>query len=250
MTTTQDLFERLAHLPDTERGISHVPPVELVAFVVRWNRGLRNWKKSTLADIAGVSVSTIERIERGEKVSDEVLDKVAGGFGYEVGYFTKPRLRLGIDEAAAQLAATYGQLEPVAVAPLKTHRAIREIAQCHAYLFHRPDVPESYDGEIANLGEWFDLASFVLSFPEDRLSPSDRGRRDLYNDILASVRELEQKGFTVLSGVMDTPQDDMPDWNVAIISVTPKQLDPGALKRQHVMVDRRVVALPAKRKAT
>jgi hypothetical protein len=89
MTTTQDLFERLAQLPDPPPGIPHVPPVELVAFVVYWNRGLRNWKKSTLADFAGVSVSTIERIERGEKVSDEVLDKVAEGFGYETGYFTK-----------------------------------------------------------------------------------------------------------------------------------------------------------------
>lgn len=189
-----------------------MPPVELVAFVVYWNRGLRNWKKSTLADIAGVSVSTIERVERGEKVSDEALDKVAVGFGYEAGYFTKPRLRLGTDEVAAQFADTYGHMERVAVSPLTTHRAIREIAQSEAYLFHRPDVPESYDGAISNLGEWFDLASFVMSFPDDRLSSSkrggrDRGRRDLYNDILASVQELARNGFTVLSGVMDAPQE-------------------------------------------
>jgi transcriptional regulator with XRE-family HTH domain len=212
------------------------------AFVVHWNRGLRNWKKSTLADFAGVSVSTIERIERGEKVSDEVLDKVAEGLGYEAGFFTKLRFRLGTDEAAAKLADTYGHLEPVAVAPLKTHRAIRQIAQSDAYLFHRPDVPESYDGAIANLGEWFDLASFVTSFPEDRLS-SKRGRRDLYNDILASVQELEREGFTVLSGIMEAPQEGLPDWKVAIISVTPKQCYPDALKRQYVMVDRRVVAM-------
>ncbi len=246
MTTTQDLFERLAQLPDPPPGSAHVPPVELVAFIVRWNRGLRNWKKSTLADFARVSVSTVERIERGEKVSHDVLDKVAEGFGYEAGYFTKPRFRLGTDEAAAKLADTYGQLEPVAVAPLKTHRAIREIAQSDAYLFHRPDVPESYDGAIANLGEWFDMASFVMSFPEDG-SSSKWGRRDLYNDLLASVQELEREGFTVLSGVMDAPQEGLPDWKVAIISVTPKQRDPGALKRQHVMVDRRVVALPKQR---
>jgi len=246
MTTTQDLLERLAHLPDPLPGIPHVPPEELVAFVVRWNRGLRNWKKSTLADIGGVSVSTVERVERGEKVSNEVLAKIAEGFGYGAGYFTRPRLRLSLDEVAAQLDDTYGQMEPVAVAPLKTHRAIREIAQSDAFLFHRPDVAESYDDAIANLGEWFDLASFVMSFPKNRLSSSKRGRRDLYNDILASVQELERKGFTILSGVMDAPQKGLPDWKVAIISVTPKQRDPGAPKRQHVMVDRRVVGLPAK----
>ena len=249
MTNTQDLFNRLAELPDPPPGIPHVPPVELVAFIVHWNRGLRNWKISTLADFAGVSVSTIERIERGEKVSDDVIDKVAEGFGYEAGYFTLPRFRLGTDEAAAKLADTYGHLEPVAVAPLKTHRAIREIALSDAYLFHRPDVPEAYDGAIANLGEWFDLASFVMSFSEDELSSSSskRGRRNLYKDILASVQELEREGFTVLSGVMAAPQKGLPDWKVAIISVTPRQRDPGALKRQHVMVDRRVVALPKPR---
>jgi len=82
--------------------------------------------------------------------------------------------------------------------------------------------------------------------PRRRRRSSKRGRRDLYNDILASVQELERKGFTILSGVMDAPQKGLPDWKVAIISVTPKQRDPGAPKRQHVMVDRRVVGLPAK----
>jgi hypothetical protein len=142
------------------------------------------------------------------------------------------------------LADTYGHLEMVAVAPLKTHRAIREIAQTGACLFHRPDVPASYDWAIANLGEWFDLVSFMMSFPED---PSKPGRRDLYNDILASVQELEREGFTVLSGIMDAPQEILPDWNVAIISVTPKQRDPGALKRQYVWVDRRIIAELAKK---
>jgi hypothetical protein len=142
------------------------------------------------------------------------------------------------------LADTYGHLEMVAVAPLKTHRAIREIAQTGACLFHRPDVLASYDWAIANLGEWFDLVSFMMSFPED---PSKPGRRDLYNDILASVQELEREGYTVLSGIMDAPQEILPDWNVAIISVTPKQRDPGALKRQYVWVDRRIIAELAKK---
>jgi hypothetical protein len=68
------------------------PPIELVAFVVRWNRGLRQWKTTTLADFARVSISTVERIERGEHVSDDALDRIAQAFGYEAGYFTATRL--------------------------------------------------------------------------------------------------------------------------------------------------------------
>ena len=64
---------------------------------------------------------------------------------------------------------------------------------------------------------------------------------DLYNDILACIQELERKGLTVLSGIMSAPQENLPDWRVAILSVSPKLTDPGAVKRRHVMVDRRVV---------
>jgi hypothetical protein len=63
-------------------------------------------------------------------------------------------------------------------------------------------------------------------------------------DIPACVQELERRGLTVLSGVMHALQDRLPDWKVAIISVTPKLTDPGAPKRRYVMVDRRVFALP------
>jgi len=66
---------------------------------------------------ARVSVSTVERIERGERVSDDALDRIAQAFGYEAGYFTAARLPLGADEAAASLLDTYSHLEIVPVAP-------------------------------------------------------------------------------------------------------------------------------------
>jgi hypothetical protein len=125
---------------------------------------------------------------------------------------------------------------------MRTHRAIREAARCDAILIHRPQVPESYDADIENLREWLDLASFVLTNFVDCPSSADRGRRDLYNGILSCISELERRGLTILSGVMRAPQDRLPDWKVAIIAICPKLLDPGAAKRRHIMVDRRVVA--------
>jgi transcriptional regulator with XRE-family HTH domain len=243
--TVQDLLDKIGLLPTEPSDIPGVLPAELIGFVVRWNRGLRQWKRSTLADFASVSVSTVERVERGEKVSEEALDKIAQGLGYEAGYFTKPRLRKGTNEAVASLTDTFGNMEAVSVAPMRTHRTIREASQCDAFLIHRPEVPEIYDADIDNLREWLDLASFVLSTSEERLLPAKpgRGRRALYDDILACVQELERRGLTVLSGVMHAPQDRLPDWKVAIVSVTPKLTDPGAPKRRYVMVDRRVVAL-------
>jgi transcriptional regulator with XRE-family HTH domain len=249
LMTTQDLLDNITQLPQRPVDVPTVPPIELVAFVVRWNRGLRQWKTTTLADFARVSVSTVERIERGERVSDEALDRIAQSFGYGAGYFTTPRLPLGAEATATSVVETYSNLEIVPVAPMKTHRAVRDAARCDAFLIYRPEVPEAYDDDIENLQEWLDLASFILSDIAERL-PSERGRRDLYNDILTCVGNLERRGLTVLSGVMPAPQDRLPDWKVAVISVTPRLTDPGAAKRRHLMVDRRVVALPSGRITT
>lgn len=239
----EDIISRIVNLPVGTSDTPQVPPPELIAFCVRWERDLRQWKRSTLADFAGVSVSTLERVERGEKVSDEALDRIARGLGREPGHFTAPRCPLGPEQVADRLAETFGEMEAVAVARMNTHRQVRKTAGCHAFLIHRPDVPEHYDADLANLTEWLDLASFILSAEIDGASASERGRRDLYNDILGCVREIEKHGLTVLSGVMNAPQEGIPDWKVAVVSVTPKLSDPGAVKRRHVFVDRRIVAL-------
>jgi hypothetical protein len=97
--------------------------------------------------------------------------------------------------------------------------------------------PENLSALADLSGQWIDLV---------------HGRRPPHGIVLdmdssvslACVQELERRGLTVLFGVMHAPQDRLPDWKVAIISVTPKLTDPGASKRRYAMVDRRVFALP------
>jgi transcriptional regulator with XRE-family HTH domain len=221
-----------------------VPAPEVIGFFVRWVCGLKNWKQSTLAGFADVSLSTIERIERGEKVSDEFLERVGIALGYGPGYFTAPRLRKTPEEAASDLEEIWGNLEPVAVKPLRNELLIRRLIGCHAYLVHRPDVGAEFDGDIANLTEWLDLASFIINGHFESSHSEEVRRRELYADVRRCVHALERRGLWVLAGVMDAPQEGLPDWKVAIISITTKAADPGALKRRHVFVDRRCVALP------
>lgn len=236
--SVRDLLDRIAELPEYPPDQPVTPPPEVVGFFVRYVRGMRQWKQSTLADFATVSVSTIERVERGEKVAERTLDRITQALGYEPGYLTKPRLPLDWQETAEKVLETYGHLEAVPARPMNTHRSVREAADCHAYLIHRPDVPKCHDTDIAALIEWLDLAAFLLSTNSLR----ERGRRSLYNDILKSVRELEGQGLTVLSGFIAAPREGIPDWKVAIISITPKLSDPAAVKRSHVLVDRRIVS--------
>lgn len=240
----QELLHKVAQSADKRVDVPRAPPIELVAIIVRWARQLRDWKVSTLADFATVSVSTVERVERGERVSEEALDRIALALGYDKGAFFEARLPIGPDAVAEQMVETYGNLEAVDVAPMKTQRAVREAVHCQAFLVHSPGVPNTYDQDIAALTEWLDFASFALCEDINIEGGEDVSRRDLYKDILKCVGELERRGLTVLSGVMPAPQPGLSDWKVAVLSITPKLTDPGAVKRKQVFVDRRHVAIP------
>ncbi len=233
-----ELLDRIANLPERSREIPSPPPKEVVAFFVRWSRGLKNWKVSTLADYANVSASTVERVERAEKVSTDNLDRIAVALGYEPGKLHAPRIPAPPDKAAEDLVETLGYLEQVAVAPLKTQKAVRDAAKCDGSLIHRSGVPNEFDGDIASLAEWLDLASFILSEEIERIGEEPR-KRELYRDILDHVTAMERRGMTVLLGRLDAPQPKFPDTKIAIIAITMKSVDPGAIKRENVWVDRR-----------
>jgi hypothetical protein len=140
-----------------------------------------------------------------------------------------------------QMVGKFGELEVVAVRPLRTQPQIRELAQCHGFLAYRLDSNDGPNDEIMGLIEWLDLGSFPLS--EDTISDFTKTgqRRKLYKDILTSVHNKERRGYTVLAGVMNVPRPGIPEWRVAVLSVCPRAAGPGAIKRRNILVDRRCV---------
>jgi transcriptional regulator with XRE-family HTH domain len=192
------LIEKIVNSAFSQTDEFQIPPPELVGFFVRWARGLRQWKQNTLANFANVSLPTVERVERGEHVSGESLDKIGGALGFAAGYLTAPRRPLSREETVTNFVETYGEMEPVSVRPLDTQSQVRQLAGCHSYLLHRPDLGPDYDAMIGELVEWIDLASFVLSPLIQHPQANEGRRRDPYNGVLTSVRELERHCATVL----------------------------------------------------
>ncbi len=78
------------------------------------------------------------------------------------------------------------------------------------FLVHSPGVPDTYNRDIAAFTEWLDFAWFALFDDIDVGGGEEVSRRELYNDILKCVGELERRGLTVLSGVMPAPQPGLP----------------------------------------
>lgn len=235
-----ELLKRIAAEPPPAQGVQGRPSRALLAMLVRMGRSMRGWKAQTLADFAGVSISTVERVERGEGVSDATLERVGVALGYNPGDFTSERIPLTQEETYASVQRDWGGLVPVPVAPLLKERQLREMSHCHAILKIGRGFGDDGAALLDELAEWIDLIGFVRS----DVTPSDgpKRMRDLYQGALDCTQRLRGEGMNVLAGVWPDPRPTLPGFTYALLAVSPRALDPGAAKRSHILIDRREVA--------
>jgi transcriptional regulator with XRE-family HTH domain len=231
-------------------GIARKPPAKVVAGVVKLARGIHGWKQQTLASMANVSLSTIERIERGEPVNADSLNRVALALGYKEGDFTDERVPLTSEqclELGKRCAEPFRDTISVSVNPLRTQPQVRLLAEAHMYLIDGGRLGDDYAEELSALAEWLDLVSFILT-SEERGSIFQRNRserakrRELYAHVLNAVRTIESLSSSIaLAGTYQaaTGANVMPTAKVALIGFFPKSSDPAAIKR-------RVLFAPAK----
>lgn len=235
-----ELLKRIAAEPLSTDGMPRRPSRDLLAMLVRMGRSMRGWKAQTLADFAGVSLSTVERVERAAAVSDVTLELIGTALGYEPGDFTKERVPLSPEETYASIERDWGGLVPVPVAPLAKETQLRAMSRCHAMLKIGRGFDEDARALLDGLAEWIDLIGFVRS----DVTPADgpKRMRELYQGALGCARRLRGVGMNVLAGVWTNPKPTVPDFAYAILAISPRALDPGAVKRSHIMLDRREVA--------
>jgi hypothetical protein len=193
-------------------------------------------KKAALASLADISLSTMERIERGESVSNESLERVSLALGFERGYLTRPRATLSQEEAIKKFAPT--KLEPVKVSSIRTQQRIRELSECDICIPHAAVPQNQFKDAIENLTEWIDLVAFVRSDLILRPKRDKAPLRKLYADILKYVRGLEKSGMVILAGTTDAPMENFPECKAAILSFSLKATDPGGIKRTLLIVDK------------
>jgi hypothetical protein len=237
--TSRDLFSRLSALPPPAPDIEQAPPIELVAVLIGFNRRVRGWKQSVLADFSGVSLSTVERVERGEPVSPEALDKITIGLGLESGYFTAPRRPRTHAEMASGPIDGWPDLVVVDVAALRSQTQLRNLARCSAIVMLAPDVPEGDVQFLKDLAERVDFLGFILSAHLISANGTkEGGRRAAYQAVLDQIQIMRRAGYCVVAGVAmrTTPAGEE---RVALFSVSLRAKDPGALSRRKLFVDRR-----------
>jgi transcriptional regulator with XRE-family HTH domain len=235
----KELVDRVTQLPQPEPGKLEVPPPELIGFIILWSRSMRQMKRSALADLAGVSLSTLERVERGEQVSAALIERIGAALQLEPGHLTAPRTPLPQEEVLNRLSETAKHMEFVKVKRLQTQTQLRELIGCHGFLPHAPDPQDEFKDDLNGLIEWLDHGAFLTGEFAPPQYRNKTSRRALYNDILKYISTVERNGRTILGGVMKVPLKTIPEWKVAVLSISDKARDPGAVKRRVMFVDRR-----------
>jgi transcriptional regulator with XRE-family HTH domain len=253
--TAEDVNDLADWQEMAEQGVACVPPRKVIAQFVRWSRQVLQWKKQALASLASVSLSTVERIERGEQVSTESLERVAGALNQSKGAFTEPRVPLGSKATLNKFEEYCKQFEEkqtVSVRPLQTLPQVAELVRTDMYVVDGGRLGDDLREVIAELCEWLDFGSFMIGTEEDPIF--DTGRRErvrlrwIYRKILDQAREVERRGGAVaLAGVYEAEPNitTIPKVRVAVVSFFPNNSDPAARKRRFLLAPARIDVLAA-----
>jgi transcriptional regulator with XRE-family HTH domain len=190
--------------------IETLPSKAAIAFLVARDRDMVGWKSETLAGIARVNISTIERIERAEKVSDETLDKVAVALGRSKASFTAPRVMLNIDQALAfleQSDAAFNDTIEVRVNPVSKQKQIRDLLNTHSLVVNDSGLSEQCISMIDELRDAF-RGQISKNFPKfiDHTQPApEPPKKSFYTYALAKIRSIERSaGAVALTGVYES----------------------------------------------
>ncbi|GAA4772655.1 hypothetical protein GCM10023219_19810 [Stakelama sediminis] len=206
-----------------------------IANFVKLQRTIYGWKQDMLAAEAGVSLATVSRIERGVKVRETQLRKIARALGKPEDEFLRAHIRPSAEEAAANFVEMFAWTEgriPISVAPLRTELQLRTMLATFSLLFDS-DLGGGAAGDLAELREWLDLASFVQAEREGviGLKPDRDFRvRPLWRDVLNCVERLERThAAVVLTGTyVAEPMAGGEPISIAVLVIRSRRCNPAA----------------------
>jgi len=157
--------------------------------MVKELRAYFGWKQLALADEAGVTERTVERIEAGITVSDDTLRKVAKALKLREGAFTEPSYCPSEAELMAEVRKIRDQHTVTELHDLSEARDLENLMGQHAHLIDGSAVEDGLGEAVASLKDqvqdWGDIFEDIPH--SEKLAA--------YRSLLASIREIEQSGY-------------------------------------------------------
>jgi transcriptional regulator with XRE-family HTH domain len=179
---------------DTKNGTYKPPEPQVIAAVVKELRTHLGWKQFALAHEAGVTVRTIERLEAGERMSDETLNKVAKALKFPEGAFTQPSYCPSDDELAAMVKKNKEDYTHTPLHDLSGPRDLENILSANAYLVDGSQVNDDLADRVAGIKDYVQDAGDIFD------DTSHTNQLTFCRELLSMIRDIEAQGYTARWG--------------------------------------------------
>jgi len=177
------------HTEEKTTGTYQRPAPKDIAFMVKELRAYFGWKQLALADEAGVTERTVERIEAGITVSDDTLRKVAKALKLREEAFTEPSYCPSKEELMAEVKKIQHQHTVTELHDLSEARNLENVMGQHGHLIDGSAVEDTLAESVASLQDlirdWGDIYEDVAQ--TEKLAAC--------RSVLETIREIEAHGY-------------------------------------------------------
>jgi transcriptional regulator with XRE-family HTH domain len=178
----------------TKTGTFKRPEPDVIASVVKELRTHLGWKQFALAHEAGVTVRTIERLEAGERMSDETLNKVAKALELRESAFTEASYCPSDEELAGMVKKAKKDYTHTALHDLSGLRDLDNILSAQAYLVDGSNVADDLADQVAAVQDYVqDAGDIHGDVPHTHQLTHSR-------ELLGMIRDIEVQGYTARWG--------------------------------------------------
>jgi transcriptional regulator with XRE-family HTH domain len=225
-------FERALHDVNiaAQSGEMRQLPLPLIAEGVRHQRSIRGWKQSSLATIAGVSTSSIQRIERDEYVRPEILAKIERALDLPEGTYSAARILPTLDSLKVILERQKSEEQECASIPVKQllqQVQVAQILKCRALVTNEDSASDAMRCDIAALRRMLNIDGVRIAVEDVYGRPNNPSkrtqRRNCYKEVISLVERLNRKhSIVTFAGTYLPKMSGVGIVETAVISFLPK----------------------------
>ena len=174
---------------------------DVVAALVGGYRELRGWTQETLAELAGINVRSIQRVEAGEPASTDTLRSIARAFeADDLDCFLKVQTIPTVEEMQAERDRLARDFVEIAISsPVTGHELASAASRAEASTMQQLGEP------TAEVEEAFaQLVDYLRDYGDCQDCYAEVQRLDVHRDLDGHLATIAAGGFAVGLGINDT----------------------------------------------
>lgn len=172
----------------------HLSPQELAA-LIKATREIRQWSQEQLAEIAGLSSRTVQRVEEGQPSSVDTRRALASAFDAEdIDLFNKPYIIPTPEQMAEEKARFEKEHLTLKAVRIETGKHLGKLAEGTSASLYSETVPLSPEAEEV----FAQLTDYCREFAECADLYSAVDKLGVYEELDSFVTELKDKGYSLV----------------------------------------------------